>query len=282
MKPNLLVSAAAVVCMAWPAASSAQSSDQGQGHVKEQGQAQAKGKGEAQGQGQGQAKGKGQAKGQSQGQGHGYGQVQGQGQGQVQGQPKGQGHGYGQVQGQGQVQRQTGQQGYHGKPGGGAVQTQPVYKPAATHRPPATVTTRPPASTPALSGWRRGVTGPAQVQAGQQWRQQHSGWDSRTVWRQNPNWWRGHSAFRQWSGVRLGFFFIPELGYVSAPSEYWSRHWRAGDYLPNWFWRYPVRDFWNYGLPQPPDGCAWVWVNNDVALIDLDDGYILDMELNVW
>lgn len=149
-------------------------------------------------------------------------------------------------------------------------------------RAPAAPMVRPPANVPALSGWNRGVSGPARVQAGQQWRRQHTGWDSHTVWRQNPNWWRGNSAFRLYVGVRGGYFFIPGLGYISVPTQYRARHWRAGDTLPGWFWRYQVRDYWNYGLPRPPDGCIWVWVNNDVALIDASDGYILDIEHNVW
>jgi Ni/Co efflux regulator RcnB len=120
------------------------------------------------------------------------------------------------------------------------------------------------------------------VQLGQQWRQQNRGWDSGAVWRGNRDWWRGDRGFRLFSGLRAGFFFVPELGYVSAPREYWGRQWRAGGYLPRWFWRYEVRDYWRYGLPQPPYGCAWIWVNNDVALVDLSDGYILDIEYNIW
>jgi Ni/Co efflux regulator RcnB len=139
-----------------------------------------------------------------------------------------------------------------------------------------------PANVQVLSGWNRAAAGPAQAQAGQQWRQAHSGWDSGARWRGNQNWWRGDAGFRLFGGERIGFFFIPELGYISAPAEYRSHHWRAGDQLPNWFWRYQVRDYWNYGLPEPPDGCAWVWVNNDVALIDTSDGYILDIDHNVW
>jgi len=72
------------------------------------------------------------------------------------------------------------------------------------------------------------------------------------------------------------------MGYISVPHQYRRHHWQAGQYLPNWFWRYAVREYWSYGLPDPPDGCAWVWVNNDVALIDLSDGYILDIVHNVW
>ena len=139
-----------------------------------------------------------------------------------------------------------------------------------------------PAKVQVLAGWSRPAAGPAQAQAGQQWRSAHTGWDSGARWRGDSNWWRGDAGFRLFRGVRVGFFFIPELGYVSAPAEYRDRHWNAGDQLPNWYWRYQVRDFWNYGLPQPPDGCAWVWVGNDVALIDASDGYILDIDHNAW
>lgn len=273
MKLNLLVSVAAMVCLTWPATVLADPpSDQGQ--AKGQAQDQGKAKGHGQGQGQIKGQGQGQAQGQTRSQGQAQGQTKGQGQGQVQGQGQGQGRGQGQVQ--------TGQQGYRGTPSGAAAQTQSVNKPATTYRPPAVVATRPPASAPAVTGWRRGMTGPVQVQAGQQWRQQNSGWNSGAVWRQNSNWWRGNSAFSLWSGARVGFFFIPAFGYVAVPAEYRTHRWRAGDDLPNWFWRYAISDYWDYGLPQPPDGCAWVWVNNDVALIDLDDGYILDIEQNVW
>ncbi|MDE2357572.1 MAG: RcnB family protein [Alphaproteobacteria bacterium] len=75
---------------------------------------------------------------------------------------------------------------------------------------------------------------------------------------------------------------MPDFGYVAVPPQYQMRYWRAGDTLPVWFWRYVVRDYAAYGLPPPPDGCAWVWVDDDVALIDLDDGYILDIVHNLW
>lgn len=139
-----------------------------------------------------------------------------------------------------------------------------------------------PANVQVLAGWNRPAPGRAREQAGQQWRQSHNSWDDGARWRGNQNWWRGDPGFRLFAGVRIGFFFVPELGYVSAPAQYRSRHWRAGDELPNWFWRYQIRDFWNYGLPQPPDGCVWVWVNNDVALMDASDGYILDIHHNAW
>jgi Ni/Co efflux regulator RcnB len=169
------------------------------------------------------------------------------------------------------------------------------------HRPPATVQTgpapsvqvgpvrrpggkaaRPPAGVPRLGDWNRTVRGPDRDQAGQQWRHGHSNWDSRSPWRQNPNWWRRDRSFRLFLGPRIGFFFIPDFGYVRAPQQYERHYWRTGEFLPNWFWRYEVRAYWRYNLPQPPDGCMWVWVDNDIALIDASDGYILDIVHNAW
>ena len=138
-----------------------------------------------------------------------------------------------------------------------------------------------PTIAPPLGDWNRNVRGTQRDQAGQQWRQGHQGWDSNARWRQDPNWWRRDSGFRLYIGPRNGYFFIPGLGYVSAPQEYRQHYWRPGDYLPQWFWRYQVRDYDRYGLPQPPDGCAWIWVDGDVALVDPSDGYILDIERNV-
>ncbi|MDR3507191.1 MAG: RcnB family protein [Caulobacteraceae bacterium] len=133
-----------------------------------------------------------------------------------------------------------------------------------------------------MGGWSPAARGPARAQAGDQWRQGHRDWDQGAPWRQNHNWWQGNASFRLYAGPRIGFFFIPDQGYISVPSQYRSRHWEAGQYLPAWYRRHLVRYYWNYGLPVPPNGCAWVWVNNDVALIDRSDGYILDIVHNVW
>lgn len=135
---------------------------------------------------------------------------------------------------------------------------------------------------PPLGDWNRNLHGRDRDQAGGQWRRQHHDWDRASPWRSDPNWWRHNRSFRFYFGQRIGFFFIPDYGYVVVPPEYQQHYWRAGDSLPQWFWRYEVKDYWTYGLPEPPDGCAWVWVDDDVALIDLDDGYILDIVHNVW
>ena len=140
----------------------------------------------------------------------------------------------------------------------------------------------PPANGPKLGDWDRSVRGLDRDHAGLQWREGHHGWDNGAPWRHDPGWWRHHWAFRWFYGPRLGFFFIPEVGYVAVPPDLGQHYWIVGNYLPAWFWRFVVSDYWNFGLPQPPDGCVWVWVDNDVALIDPSDGYIIDIVHNIW
>ncbi|MGZ6050227.1 MAG: RcnB family protein, partial [Phenylobacterium sp.] len=120
---------------------------------------------------------------------------------------------------------------------------------------------------PPLGDWRAPAHGPERDRAGQQWRQQHQSWDQYAAWRQGgSDWWRNDSSFRLFNGLRIGFFFVPERGYIALPRQYRERHWQAGDYLPAWFRAYTVRNYARYGLPRPPRGCVWIWLNGDVAL----------------
>ncbi len=43
-----------------------------------------------------------------------------------------------------------------------------------------------------------------------------------------------------------------------------------------------MNDYYDYGLPAPPPGCAWIWLNGNIALVDMSDGYIIDIVYNVW
>jgi Ni/Co efflux regulator RcnB len=133
-----------------------------------------------------------------------------------------------------------------------------------------------------LGDWDRNVSGDQRAQLGQQWRGQNHDWDQSAPWRDDTNWWRRDPGFRRFAGPRIGFFFFPDFGYVRAPPEYRNHYWRAGDNLPSWFWRYKVRDYSRYGLPTPPYGCAWIWLDGDIALVDMRDGYILDVVHNLW
>ena len=274
MKLKLLLSAAAAVCLALPAAAEPPTNGTGAGGEGQHGQGQGP---HGPGQGTGHTGGAGvPAGGATAGRGAVGAAVQTPGPAIQKPQP-----GRGFIDQYGTPGGVAG----HGTPGGGVgqgplVNQAPVQSHGPGGRPPQPGRTPP--KTPALGGWNQAVRGTARLQAGQQWRQAHRGWDQSAPWRANRNWWRGNAAFRLFAGPRVGFFFIPGAGYISVPTAYAQRSWRPGDYLPNWFWRYQVRDYWSYGLPQPPFGCAWVWVNNDVALIDTTDGYILDIDYNIW
>ncbi|MFN7533421.1 MAG: RcnB family protein [Brevundimonas sp.] len=107
-------------------------------------------------------------------------------------------------------------------------------------------------------------------------------WRSDWSRRHRDNWWRSHSWFRDYSGVRVGFYFAPGYGYYQVPRHYWGVRWSAGQYLPSVFWRYRLNDWSWDGLPWPPVGTRWVYVDNHAYLIDERDGYILDVIWDVW
>lgn len=135
---------------------------------------------------------------------------------------------------------------------------------------------------PTLGAWQAPVRGPDRDRANHQWRQQNQGWDRSAAWRQRSDWWRDDRGFRLFVGPRVGYYFVPQMGYIAVPRQYRNQHWRAGGYLPSWFRAYRVNEYWRYGLPHPPRGCVWIWLNGDVALIDRRDGYILDVVRDVW
>jgi len=80
----------------------------------------------------------------------------------------------------------------------------------------------------------------------------------------------------------VNFYFAPGYGYYRAPAQYRDRDWYPGDYLPSFYLRYRVHDASFYGLPYAPRGCAWVYVDNDIVLVDLRDGYVIDVYRDVW
>jgi Ni/Co efflux regulator RcnB len=115
------------------------------------------------------------------------------------------------------------------------------------------------------------------------WRGANPDWHGGALWsRGGHDWWRARPEFHGFYGRRDGFWFIPGIGYWAVPRAYWGHHWGYGEYLPNVFWQYQVADYWDYGLPPPPYGCAWVWVDGGIALIDLSDGYIMDVQYGLW
>jgi len=135
---------------------------------------------------------------------------------------------------------------------------------------------------PPLTGWDKSVRGPDRPALAQRWRIANHDWDRAAPWRSDHFWWRRYPGFRWFFGFRVGYFFFPEVGYVVAPPELANQYWSIGGYLPAWFLRYVVNDYAVYGLPPPPEGCGWIWLDGDVALVDLSDGYIIDLVRNIW
>lgn len=141
-----------------------------------------------------------------------------------------------------------------------------------------------PQNQPGPQGGERDHRAPAAVHVEQrdQWRSGHADWNRETVWSRDRNWWHENAGFREYRGARPNFFFAPGYGYYSVPREYWGLRWAVGAFLPAFFLSYAVADYREYGLPEPPDGCEWVWVNNNVLLVDRSDGYVVDEIDNVW
>ena len=96
------------------------------------------------------------------------------------------------------------------------------------------------------------------------------------------DWWRSDRRFRNYSGVRIGFYFAPGYGYYNVPRSYWGQRWQVGSYLPSMFWRYQLDDWRTFGLGYPPAGTRWVVVDNQIYLIDEYDGYIIDVIYDAW
>ena len=120
------------------------------------------------------------------------------------------------------------------------------------------------------------------MQQRNQWQSSNQDWNRSTAWQRDPNWWRGNNAFRNYTGVRLNFYFAPGFGYYGVPRQYWQHSWHPGEYLPRYFMRIVVSDYRSYGLPSPPYNCRWIWVNNSILLVDRSDRYILEEVSNIW
>lgn len=74
------------------------------------------------------------------------------------------------------------------------------------------------------------------------------------------------------------------IGFYYAPWGYSTRYWERGDRLPLSYYgdRYVIYDYYDYDLYAPPYATAWVRVGNDVLLIDMDTGEVLDIVADLF
>lgn len=102
-------------------------------------------------------------------------------------------------------------------------------------------------------------------------------------WRRGDrDWWRGRSEWRGYNGRRDGYYYAPGYGYYRYDQRYHGRRWGRGAYLPRSYRNYYVQDPYFYGLRDAPYGYRWVYVDNDLILVSIATGLILDVLLDVY
>jgi len=101
-------------------------------------------------------------------------------------------------------------------------------------------------------------------------REEHDRWHDRPEWQGRPD--------HEW---REGRFQQEEY---RRPWGYREHDWRWGERLPVSYYSAPyiVGDYRVYGLREPPSGCRWIRVNNDVVLAALATGVVLDVVHNAF
>lgn len=91
--------------------------------------------------------------------------------------------------------------------------------------------------------------------------------------------WRGRSEWRDYRGVRSGYWYAPGYGYRPYYPRY-RTYWRQGGYVPVEYRRYYVQDYYYYGLRPPPPGYRWVYADGNFVLMALASGLIAQLIIN--
>lgn len=98
--------------------------------------------------------------------------------------------------------------------------------------------------------------------------------------RRNANSWRGRPEWRDFRGVRQGYWYAPGYGYRPVDRRWTNFAWRRGAYVPPVYRTYYVQDPYYYGLRPAPRGYRWVYANNNFVLMALATGLIADVIVN--
>ncbi|HXV01762.1 MAG TPA: RcnB family protein [Caulobacteraceae bacterium] len=99
------------------------------------------------------------------------------------------------------------------------------------------------------------------------------GWQGRRA----AGWWRGQRGFEGYYGLRAGYWFAPGWGYYQPDPRWIGYDWEVGAVVPYELRSYYVSDPYAYGLPTAPYGCGWIYLNNELVLIDLRTGRIVQI-----
>ncbi len=100
--------------------------------------------------------------------------------------------------------------------------------------------------------------------------------------RADHNWWRQRTEFHGFAGRRPGFWFVPGSGYVRVEPRWAGYRWSRGVALPFAYRGYVVGNPGFYGLRPAGWGQRWVWVDNNLVLIDTRTGLIIDIMYGVY
>jgi len=85
--------------------------------------------------------------------------------------------------------------------------------------------------------------------------------------------WRDRAEWRDFHGVRPGYWYAPGYGY-----RHLGRYaWRRGAYVPPLYRSYYVQDWGYYGLRPPPPGYRWIYADGNFVLMALATGLIADV-----
>ena len=87
--------------------------------------------------------------------------------------------------------------------------------------------------------------------------------------------WQSRTEWRDFHGVRAGYWYAPGWGY--RPISHYG--WRRGAYVPTAYRSFYVQDWGYYGL-RPPPGCRWIYADGNFVLMALGTGLIADLVLH--
>ena len=95
--------------------------------------------------------------------------------------------------------------------------------------------------------------------------------------RNNRNWWRGRNDFRGYNGRRAGYWYAPGYGYRQIDRRWANYRWARGAVVPYGYRSFYVQDPFFYGLRPAPYGTRWVYIDNNLVLMSLATGVIMDI-----
>ena len=134
----------------------------------------------------------------------------------------------------------------------------------------------------ALTAWIGANNNSERAHLAAVWRGQNHGFDRSAVWKRGGDWWKGRPGFRDYHGHHRHHPFIPDLGYVDERDDCPFDALLIGDLAPHCATLYGLSDWSSYGLPPAPPGCKWVWLDGDIALVQISDGYVIDIVRQVF